>query len=137
MKQVWKYLNLFMIGGGVYLLIELLYRGYTHWTMYMLGGICFISLGLLNEFLSWETPLWLQVLIGSIIVTILEFIAGCILNLWLGLNVWDYSDLPFNILGQICPQFTFLWLFISSYGIILDDFSRYGMGEEKPRYKLF
>jgi uncharacterized membrane protein len=74
---------------------------------------------------------------GSIIVTILEFIAGCILNLWLGLNVWDYSDLPFNILGQICPQFTFLWLFISSYGIILDDFSRYGMGEEKPRYKLF
>jgi uncharacterized membrane protein len=137
MKQVWKYLNLFMIGGGVYLLIELFYRGYTHWTMYMLGGICFISLGLLNEFLSWETPLWLQVLIGSIIVTILEFIAGCILNLWLGLNVWDYSDLPFNILGQICPQFTFLWLLISSYGIILDDFSRYGMGEEKPRYKLF
>ena len=98
-KLIIKYVVLFVMGGLVYMSLELLWRGYTHWTMGVLGGICFIYLGLINEILSWETPLALQMLIGSTIITILEFITGCIVNLWLGWNVWDYSELPYNLLG--------------------------------------
>ena len=137
-QQKFKYLFLFIAGGTIYGMIEMLSRGYTHWTMGVLGGICFICLGLINELLSWETPLVLQMLIGSTIITILEFITGCIVNLWLGWNIWDYSNLPLNLLGQICLPFSILWYFISAIGIVIDDYIRYiYFDEEYPRYKLF
>lgn len=133
-----KYIALGITGGLLYVLIETAWRGYSHWTMFVLGGLCFLALGLINEVLSWDTPLWQQVLIGACIVTVLEFLTGCIVNLWLGWDVWDYSGMPGNILGQICPQYFILWLPISLAGIILDDWLRYWWwGEERPRYKLF
>ena len=138
LKIITKYLFLGVIGSIIYMSLEILWRGYTHWTMGMLGGICFICLGLINELLSWETPLVLQMFIGSTIITILEFITGCIVNLWLGWNVWDYSNLPLNLLGQICLPFSILWYFISAIGIVIDDYIRYiYFDEERPRYKLF
>ena len=137
-KIIAKYLFLGAIGSIIYMSLEILWRGYTHWTMGILGGICFICLGLINEILSWETPLVLQMLIGSTIITILEFITGCIVNIWLGWNVWDYSNLPLNLLGQICLPFSILWYFISAIGIVIDDYIRYiYFDEERPRYKLF
>ena len=137
-KQIVKYIFLGVIGGGIYYNLELIWREYSHWTMFLLGGICFIALGLINELLSWDTPLISQMVIGSLIITTLELITGCIVNLWLGWNVWDYSNQQFNVLGQICPLFSFLWLFVGTVAIILDDYLRYWLfGEEKPRYKLF
>lgn len=137
-KIITKYLFLGAIGSIIYMSLEILWRGYTHWTMGVLGGICFICLGLINELLSWKTPLVLQMLIGSTIITILEFITGCIVNLWLGWNIWDYSNLPLNLLGQICLPFSILWYFISAIGIVIDDYIRYiYFDEERPRYKLF
>lgn len=130
-------LVLFGVGGMTYNIVELIFRGYTHWTMFIVGGFCFIAVGMINEILSWETPFILQCIIGGMIITSVEFISGCIINLWLGLGVWDYSNMPFNILGQICLPFTFLWILISAPAIVLDDYLRYFMGEEKPRYKLF
>ena len=136
LKIITKYLFLGVIGSIIYMSLEILWRGYTHWTMGVLGGICFICLGLINEILSWETPLVLQMLIGSTIITILEFIAGCIVNLWLGWNVWDYSELPYNLLGQISLFSSIGWIGLSLVGIVLDDFIRWKwFGEEKPRYK--
>lgn len=130
-----KYLILFLVGGGLYYFIELISRGYSHISMFILGGICFITLGLLNEILDWTIPLIKQMLYGSIIITILEFITGCIVNLWLGWNVWDYSNEPFNLLGQICLEYSIYWFFLSFVGIILDDYLRYlWFNEEKPRY---
>ena len=138
LKIITKYLLLGIIGSIIYMSLEILWRGYTHWTMGVLGGICFICLGLINEILSWETPLVLQMFIGSIIITVLEFITGCIVNIWLGWNVWDYSNLPLNLLGQICLPFSILWYFISAIGIVIDDYIRYiYFDEEYPRYKLF
>ena len=133
-----KYIYLFIVGGLIYTTLEVIFRGYTHWTMGMVGGICFIFLGLINEVLPWNTPLTLQMLIGSIIITSIEFISGCILNIWLKMGVWDYSNLPFNILGQICLPFSILWYFVSAIGIIADDYIRYiYFEEEKPKYKFF
>lgn len=132
-----KYAFLLVIGGLAYILIELLFRGRTHISMFFLGGVCFISVGLINEVLSWNTPLVIQMLIGGMIITLLEFISGCVLNLLLGLNVWDYSNMYGNVLGQICPLFSFIWVMLSGVAIVLDDWIRYlFFGEEKPHYTI-
>ena len=138
LKQYHKELILGLIGGLIYIGIEFLWRGYSHWTMFILGGACFVFLGRINEVIHWEMPLWKQALIGVVIITILEFVTGCIVNLLLGWNVWDYSNVPFNIMGQICVPYILLWIPISLIGIILDDYLRYWMfQEEKPSYCLF
>lgn len=81
---------------------------------------------------------WIQCLIGGCLITFYEFITGVILNVCLHMGIWDYSHMPFNILGQICLPFTLIWCVLSLIGIILDDYLRYWwFGEEKPRYKLF
>lgn len=137
MRMLYKYVALLVAGGGLYVLLELVWRGRSHWTMFLLGGICFVSLGLINEVIPWEMPLLYQIFIGACIVTGLEFLTGCIVNLWLGWAVWDYSGMPGNILGQICPQFFLLWMPVAMAAIMLDDWLRYWwFGEEKPHYKI-
>ena len=116
-----KHVFLFEVGGLLYISMELLWRGRTHWTMFFLGGACFICLGAINEVLPWEMPLWQQILVGACIITGLEFVTGCVVNLWMGWGVWDYSGVPGNIMGQICPKYFILWLPISFAGIVLDD----------------
>lgn len=137
MKQLNKYAFLMWFGGSFYVTLETFWRGYSHWTMFVLAGVVFIAIGLLNEIWSWETSLYLQVVVGTVIATIGEFITGCIVNLWLGWNVWDYSELQFNILGQVTPQFILLWIPITLLAIILDDVIRFRFfNEERPRYQL-
>lgn len=137
MKQLCKFLFLFAVGGILYAIIEVLWRGYTHWTMAVLGGSCFIICGMVNEVLSWDTPLWIQALICCLAITVAELVAGLILNLWLGLGIWDYSGLPYNLAGQICLGYSCLWHLLSVPAIVLDDWLRYWFfGEERPRYNL-
>ena len=125
LKQISKYSFLFDAGGVLYVMIELAWRSWSHWTMFVLGGLCFIYLGLINEIMSWDMPLWQQVWIGAVGITALEFLTGCVVNLWLGWGVWDYSGMPGNLLGQICPQYFVLWLPVALVGIVLDDWIRY------------
>ena len=135
-NKVREYLTLATFGGFIYVLIEILWRGYSHWTMFILGALCFILLGLINEILPWKTPIEFQALIGAAIITFLEFVTGCIVNLGLGWHIWDYSDLPMNILGQICIPFSLIWIVISFVAIVVDDIFRYKVfREEKPHYK--
>lgn len=130
-----KAMVLFSIGAVAYALIEVLWRGYTHWTMAVLGGLLFLLIGGINEYFPWDMPLCHQVIIGSLLVTGAELIAGIVLNIWLGLGIWDYSEMPFNVLGQICPQFAAAWAALSFVAIVLDDYIRYWLfGEDKPRY---
>lgn len=136
-KNALKMIVLLMIGGTIYFCIEMLWRGYSHWTMALVGGICFIAIGAINEYIPWEMGMVQQLLIGACLVTGIEFIAGLILNVWLGLAIWDYSNLPFNIMGQICLPFFFAWIVLSAVAIVVDDYLRYWLfKEEKPHYQL-
>ena len=52
----------------------------------------------------------------------------------MSLNIWDYSDLPFNLMGQICLLFSVFWFFLSIIAIWLDDYLRYKFyGDKKPK----
>ncbi len=135
-KTVIKYFSLWLIGGMLYFLIELLYRGHSHMAMFVVGGLAFLFCGILNEGFSWDTPLAKQVIWADFGVTTLEFISGWILNINLGLNIWDYSQTPFNLMGQICLPYIILWLPLCLAGIVLDDYIRWKFfGEERPRYR--
>ena len=137
LKKILKLCVLALIGGITYMLIELAWRGYSHISMFILGSICFLLLGGINEFLPWELGFVWQMLIGAGIVTILELIFGIVVNVWLELEVWDYSNLPFNFMGQICLPFSFAWTLLSGVAIVVDDYLRYLLfGEEKPHYKI-
>ena len=138
LKAILKHAVLALCGGSVDFLIEMAWRGHSHWTMAVLGGVCFVLIGDINEFIPWNMPLILQGAIGSGIVTVLELVSGIILNLWLGLGIWDYSNMPFNLLGQICLPFTLLWVALSIVAVALDDWLRYWLfGEDRPTYTLF
>lgn len=119
-NKIYNNVIIFIIFGLSYYGIEILWRGYSHWTMMILGGICGLLIGMINE-ITPKMKVWRQMLLGSIIVTILEFVGGCILNIWLGLGIWNYSNMPFNILGQVCLIYTILWFLLSYVVIWLDD----------------
>lgn len=137
MRKAAKLMSLFCVGGAAYCAIELMWRGYTHWSMYLLGGLCFLLCGAINEVFPWEMPLWQQQGICAVVITALEFCTGYLVNIVLKLNVWDYSNMPCNIMGQICPQYVFLWFLLSVVAIVLDDYMRYWLfDEEHPRYVL-
>ena len=138
MRQYLKSVILWLIGGWLYIGMELIWRGRSHWTMFCLGGLCFVLIGLINELIPWCMPLWQQALIGAGIITSLEFLTGCIVNLALGWHVWDYSGMPGNVLGQICLPYSLLWILVAVLAIILDDWLRYLIfDEERPHYCLW
>lgn len=109
-----------VIGGITYMGIETLWRGHSHWTMGVLGGVCFVLIGLLDE---WQDhpPMLLQMVQGAAIVTALELLVGLIVNRWLGWDVWDYSDMPGNLWGQVCPQFAAAWVVLSWAAVKLEN----------------
>lgn len=130
-------LILFGIGSFLYVLIELFTRGRSHWSMFLVGGMAFYLIGCINEYTRRDLAMRWQMAAGAIIITLLELIAGIIVNIILGWNVWDYSNLPGNLLGQICPQFTVLWFLLSAVAVYLDDWIRWLLwGEERPKYKF-
>lgn len=104
-RQVAEYCFAFMLGAGVYSLLEILWRGFTHWTMTLTGGLCCCAIwGIAapGKRLRLRT-LPLRCFLAALTVTAAEFSVGCLVNLLLRWNVWDYSALPGNLLGQICP----------------------------------
>ena len=109
-------LPVFALGSILYGLTEILWRGWTHWTMLLCGGICFTLMYLVSGSGLSLVKKWL---LSTCIITTVEFVAGCIVYLRLLWQVWDYSSLPFNLLGQICPRFILMWFALSIPGVAL------------------
>ncbi len=107
---------LFFIGLIGYPLIELLWRGRTHWTMALAGGLAMVLLSWISRS---SLPLPLMWGAGALAITAVEFAIGYVVNLRLHWAVWDYSALPLNVAGQICLPFTLIWFVLSIPGIAL------------------
>ena len=116
---------LFTVGGGIYVSLELLWRGRSHWTMFLLGGGCFLALGRLDPKLH---PL-ARMGLGSAICTAGELAVGLLFNRDHG--IWDYRGLPGNFRGQICPLFSLLWAPLSLVG---GDLCRWLAGHQNAKY---
>lgn len=130
-------------GGTMYFLLEVVYKTATSqqekisWTMLVLAIFLSSIVERCGYELPWDIPLIVQSFCCAILVTIAEFFSGCIINIWLQMNVWDYSHLWGNILGQICPQFFFVWFILCFLFITIFDWIRYLLkGGEKPHYKI-
>lgn len=125
--RYWKQLLLFYLGGMGYAALELLWRGRTHGSMFVLGGACFLALG---KLVRLRLPRPLLAVLGSGLITAGELLTGLLVNG--SYLVWDYRRMPMNFRGQICLRFSLLWIPVSAlamgaYGLIsrkIPDFSR-------------
>ncbi len=111
---------LFILGGLAYNIIEILWRGYTHWTMFYVGGACFHLIGRVQTRCRHVKLLW-RCSLCSVGITTIEFLSGCLVNLRWKMNVWDYSALPVNVLGQVCLLYSVLWGMLSIIAMPLYD----------------
>lgn len=112
-KHIWKKAMVwFLCGVLFYPLIELLWRGHTHWSMALAGGACTVLLLFWNG-LFFSLPRLLRALVGGALICTVEFLLGVVLNVFLGWAVWDYSGLSFHIMGQVSLRYFLLWCGVS------------------------
>lgn len=111
MRNTLKFLFLFSFFGSVYCLLETVFRGWTHESMFIVGGICGLIIYAVT--VGTRLPMWSKWVVCGAAITCVELIAGLIINVWLGLSVWSYKEHPLNIYGQICPLFSLIWVAIS------------------------
>ena len=88
--------------------IEILWRGYTHWSMFIVGGACFQIIGRVQNAFR-HVSLFRRCVLCSAAITAVEFASGCLFNLHMKLNVWDYSKMFGNLYGQVCLLYSVLW----------------------------
>ena len=105
--------------------------------MLFVGGFCGLLIGSINQIPRfYNMSVWKQALIGTGIVLIIEYAAGYILNIKMGLDIWDYSDMVFNLDGQICLEFALLWFLLMPAAVWLEDFIRFKFLGECEEYGL-
>ena len=112
-KSVGKAVFLFLLGGFSYGLCELMWRGYTHYSMVILGGVCFSVIYMADK-KFFSLSFGLRCFFSGLFITSMELVCGCIVNMIFKMGVWDYSLMPFNLFGQICVNFSLLWIILSA-----------------------
>ena len=90
--------------------MEILWRGYTHPTMCFAGGIASCAVYYIAK--NINAGIFIKALYGAFAITSVELLFGVVFNIFLKLDVWDYSGLPFNFMGQICVGYFFIWYII-------------------------
>lgn len=141
MSKVLKVLTIWFLMGMVYFVIEGIWRipkgGDANVVMLPIGGLCGLLIGSINQIPKfYNMSVFKQSLIGTGIVLVIEYTAGYILNIKMGLDIWDYSNMFFNINGQICLEFGLLWLLLMPAAIWLEDFIRFKFWNEGEGYGL-
>ena len=127
-RQLAKSMSLIAIGGTLYYSIEVVFRGFSHPSMFFVGGFCFWGIGLIGRYVRGS--LLYKGFLGAMLVTAAELASGAVVNIWLGLSVWDYSARWGNLWGQICPLFTLIWIPIAMLGIVVSRYVRRHMWQE-------
>ncbi len=108
LKPWQKYSIEFLMGGIGYGLLEVIWRGRTHWSMIAAGGISFVAVLYINKKMK-EHSIFLRASLGAVFITAVEFLIGLIVNEVFHMNVWNYDKLPGNVMGQICPLYSAIW----------------------------
>ncbi len=109
--------KIFAVGAIGYILIEILWRGHSHWSMAAAGGLSLLAVTKICDKLK-NRSLLIKSLIGGGVITLIEFVFGVIFNIFFKMSVWDYSDIPGNFLGQICPQYSLFWCVLSFFIVL-------------------
>ena len=141
MSKVLKMLAIWFLMGMVYFVIEGIWRipkgGDANISMLFVGGLCGLLIGSINQIPKfYNMSVFKQALIGTGIVLVIEYTAGYILNIKIGLDIWDYSDMFFNINGQICMEFALLWFLLMPAAVWLEDWIRWRFWGECEEYGL-
>lgn len=110
---------IFLTGSCAYPTLEMIWRGRTHYSMALAGGVCMYLINKICCEKLHKHSIYERCAAGAAIITGVEFAAGVIFNGLLGMNVWDYSDMPLNVLGQICLPYSILWVGLSLPAIAL------------------
>ena len=135
-----KQLILFLYGFCIYILIEILFRGFSYAISGIMGGIAILLLDKINDKISWNLDLLVQALIGSLLITSMELVIGLISKAGYLPIMWDYSNVPFNFYGIICLPFSLAWMLLSAVGIFIADGINYYVFNQpdfQPYYTLF
>ena len=130
LKTISQGISLFTIGGIGYVIIENIWRGYSHITMFFAGGLSFLCIEIMDVRLGKSVNTFGKCILGSTIITTIEFVFGCVFNLYYKMNVWDYSHLPFNLFGQISLVFSSLWCLLTYPVLYLGKSIRRGLFKE-------
>ena len=113
--RIWKRVLFFFVGGLLYVALELCWRGRSHYSMFLLGGLCVVCLDVIG---ASRFSFLTQMFLGVVVIVCLELMAGIVLNRMLGLGIWDYSGLPYHFMGQICLNYALLWVPVSAGGLL-------------------
>ncbi|MGN1014905.1 MAG: hypothetical protein ACI4PM_06060 [Butyricicoccus sp.] len=132
MKKLEKTATLVTLGCWGYPLLEIAWRGWSHWSMALAGGVCFGLLGTVSEHMQQKNTL-LRCAAGSAVITAVELVFGCVFNLGLHMNVWDYSAEPWNLAGQICVRYSTFWFALSAPLMRLADWLGGGVPTRQQR----
>ncbi len=116
MRRSFYFSGLFLLGGSAYVLLEVAYRGYSHITMFFASGLCLVGISLCDRA---AFPIWVKMLLGGALITFVELVFGLVINLALGMGVWDYSARFGNVMGQICPAYSLAWVALSLPAVLI------------------
>ena len=145
-----KHLTLFILLGIFYMATEVTYTAITAWEfrlvgqtslwMFVVGGFLGVLLGMFSKgslILDKKSTYVMRIFAGALAVTLMELLSGCVLNLWLGFNLWDYSKQPLNFLGQISLYHSMLWLLFTPFVFWLDAVIRHYVHKERRPLPLY
>lgn len=136
-KRISQLFSVMCLSGFVYTSMEVIYRGRTDLSMYVLAAIVGLEIFLLNNTIyTFDTDFLVQVLTGALLATAGEFLFGITLNK--DYHIWDYRKLPGNIMGQTCPQFTLIWIVVCAFALVFLDWVDWHWfhNDPKPYYRF-
>ena len=138
-KKIISLFIMFNISGLIYILLELLWRGRSHWTMFICAGLCgLVMANVNNNLLKFDTDFRIQVLVSALCCSMFEFLFGIIFNG--DFTIWDYRGMWGTIhwLGdQVNILFFGVWILISIFALPFLDWMQWKLGlEERPYYRI-
>ena len=127
-----------IVSGFIYCSLEILWRGWTHWTMFVLAFIVGIIISQYNNIFTYDMDLAWQVLFGGLTSIMLEYLFGITFNQ--DFTIWDYRGLWGTFAqNQLNILFCCTWFVIVCISIFILDWFEYKVlhDENKPYYVVF